>query len=147
MSIIRRSAIVPYSPQEMFDLVADIGAYGQFLPWCPVAQVLDREGNVVTATIQIAYKGLNKSFTTCNSLYPGERMEMRLKEGPFSKLEGAWVFQALAETGSKISLDLQFEFSNRLLAIALGPVFGGIANSLVDSFRRRAVEVYGVRAL
>lgn len=131
----------------MFDLVADIPAYGEFLPWCPKAQVLERKDNVVTATIQIAYKGLNKSFTTQNALFPGERMEMKLKEGPFSKLEGAWLFQPLSQSGSKISLDLQFEFSNRLLAIALGPVFGGIANSLVDSFRRRAVEVYGKRDL
>lgn len=145
MSVIKRSALVPYSAEEMFRLVADIAAYGSFLPWCPAARILSAEGDIVVASIDIAYKGLNRSFTTRNRLVPGERMEMRLVDGPFSRLEGAWVFQALGETSSKISLDLEFEFSNRLVGFAMGPVFGSIANSLVDSFRQRAVQIYGRR--
>lgn len=145
MNTIKRSALVPYSAQEMFDLVSDIGAYGEFLPWCGGARVLSRDEHTVVASIEIAYKGLHKAFTTRNQLFPGNRMEMRLVQGPFSHLEGQWTFQPLGERASKISLDLQFEFSSRLAGLAMGPVFGGIANSLVDSFRRRAAEVYGVR--
>ena len=68
---------------------------------------------------------------------------MRLERGPFRRLEGFWRFDALGERGCKISLDLEFEFSNRLVGLAMGPLFTQIANSLVDAFSRRAVEIYG----
>ncbi|MHB8414445.1 MAG: type II toxin-antitoxin system RatA family toxin [Acidiferrobacteraceae bacterium] len=143
MTVIRRSALVPYSAHEMFLLVSDIERYPEFLPWCGGAHVLSREHETVIASIDIAYKGLARCFTTSNRLYANERMEMHLVEGPFSKLDGDWTFLALDDASSKISLDLEFEFSNRLLGMAMGPVFGAIANSMVDGFRSRAKQVYG----
>lgn len=145
MTTINKSALLRYSADEMYALVADVEAYGQFLPWCSGATVLSRAGDVVVATVGIAYKGINKSFTTENRGVPGQSLEMRLRDGPFQRLHGWWRFQALEARASKISLDLDFAFSSRLLDFTIGPTFGAIANTMVDSFRQRAEQVYGRR--
>jgi ribosome-associated toxin RatA of RatAB toxin-antitoxin module len=145
VTTIQKSALVPYSAGEMFALVADIESYGKFLPWCGGARIVARAADSVTAAIDIAYHGVHKTFTTRNRLEPGRLMELQLVDGPFKFLHGYWRFEALDDKACKISLDLNFEFSNRLLALAIGPVFSGIANGLVDSFRRRAEEMHGKR--
>jgi len=145
VTTIRKSALVPYSADEMYALVADIESYGQFLPWCGGARVLERGPDSVTASIRIAYRGVNNAFTTRNVLTPGRGMELRLVDGPFRRLTGHWRFEPLEERACKVSLDLDFEFSNRLIAFAVGPVFESIAGSLVDSFRTRAESLYGQR--
>ena len=129
----------------MYGLVADIESYGKFLPWCGGARIVARDTNSVTAAIDIAYQGVRKTFTTRNRLEPGRVMELQLVDGPFKSLQGYWRFEELDDSACKVSLDLKFEFSNRLLALAVGPVFSGIANGLVESFRRRAEEIYGKR--
>lgn len=144
MTTISKSALVPYSAQEMYDLVADIESYPRFLPWCAGSRILRREATMLEAEIEMAFGGIRKTFTTRNTLSPGS-MDIRLVRGPFSRLEGGWRFQPVGELGSRISLDLEFDFASRLLAMAVGPVFGTIANSLVDSFKKRAREVYGAR--
>ena len=83
MTAIHRSALVPYSAQEMFDLVADIPAYPRFLPWCGGARILSRENDAVIASIDIAYSGVHKTFTTRNLLQNGKMMEIRLLDGQF----------------------------------------------------------------
>ena len=145
MESIDRSALVPYSPQEMFALVSDVDAYPQFLPWCSDAEVLAVEGDEVTARIDFAVGGVSKSFTTRNHHTPGRRIEMRLLEGPFSDLQGYWQFDPLGDAGCKISLSLKYGFSSRVVRMVVGPVFGQIANPLVDAFQQRAAEVYGER--
>ncbi len=146
MTLISRNALVPYSVDEMYKLVDDIETYAAFLPWCRSTNVLSRDDNEVKASIEIARGGFNRSFTTLNRLQCNKMIEMRLVEGPFRHLNGFWRFDALKnDRASKISLDLDFEFENRLIALAVGPVFGPIANSMVDAFCKRAVEVYGER--
>lgn len=145
MTSIRRSALVPYSAHEMYNVVADIESYPQFLPWCSGARMLSQKEDEAIASIDIAYHKMRKTFTTHNRLQPDELIEVRLVEGPFKHLRGFWQFQSLAARSSRISLDLEFDFSNKMLALTLGPVFASIANSLVDSFRKRAVELYGER--
>ena len=145
MTSINKSALVPYSPAEMFALVDDIEAYPQFLPWCRTAQVLERTEDEVRATIALSKGGVDKSFTTCNRNQGHKMIEMRLVEGPFRHLEGFWRFDPLGDDGCKVSLDLEFEFASRILDMVVGPVFSQVANSLVDSFRQRAVVVYGKR--
>lgn len=145
MTSISRSALVPYSAREMYDLVADIESYPDFLPWCGGAEIISNDEKQVVATIKIAYYKIHKSFTTRNVLQPGASMDMRLVEGPFKHLHGLWRFDALDSSSSRISLDIEFDFSNRVVALALGPVFGNIVNTLVESFRQRAVTVYGAR--
>ncbi len=143
MASINRSALVPYSPAQMFALVDDIDAYPEFLPWCRHARVLSRGDDEVRATIELSKGGVDKAFTTCNRLQRNKMIQMRLVEGPFKHLEGFWRFDPLGEQGCKVSLDLEFEFSSRMLGMVVGPVFSQIANSLVDSFQKRAAAVYG----
>ena len=145
MESIDRSALVPYTPQEMFALVSDVDTYPQFLPWCSDAQVLEKQDDEVMARIAFAVSGVSKSFTTRNHHTPGHRIEMQLVEGPFSDLRGYWLFAPLGDAGCKISLSLKYNFSSRMVKMVVGPVFGQIANSLVDAFQQRAAEVYGKR--
>jgi ribosome-associated toxin RatA of RatAB toxin-antitoxin module len=127
----------------MFELVDDVDTYAQFLPWCRSARVLSRNVDEVHATVEIAHGALRKSFTTLNRLQKGKMIEMRLVEGPFRRLEGYWRFDSLGERACKVTLDLEFEFSTRLIAMALGPVFNQITGTLVDAFVKRAEQVYG----
>ena len=133
-----RSVIVGRSPAEMFALVDAVEDYPQFLPWCGAATVLHRDETVTRATIRIDYHGVRQSFTTENLKRPPGEMAIRLVEGPFRRLEGAWRFAALGGQGCKIELRLTYEFKGRVLERLLGPVFDYIAGSLVDSFVKRA---------
>lgn len=143
MTTISKNALVPYSATEMFDLVNDIESYDHFLPWCRSSEVLSQSEDEIRATIEIAHGSLHKAFTTRNRLQKNKMIEMRLEQGPFKHLEGFWRFDMLGERACKVSLDLDFEFSNKLIGMAMGPIFSQIANSLVDAFSKRAVEVYG----
>jgi ribosome-associated toxin RatA of RatAB toxin-antitoxin module len=143
MTTIHRSALVPYSAHQMFDLVADIPSYPKFLPWCGGARITSAQGDEVIAAIDIAYSGVHRTFSTRNLLQRDKMMEIQLLEGPFSYLQGFWQFKALDEQSCKISLDLEFEVANRIVGLALTPVFSNIANQLVDRFHRRATELYG----
>lgn len=145
MTTVNRSALVPYSASEMYALVDDIEAYPQFLPWCKSSKVFSRNEDEVRAAIELARGGIQRSFTTCNRLQHNKMIEMRLVEGPFHHMDGFWRFDPLAERASKVSLDMDFEFSNRILSMTIGPVFSQIANSLVDAFCVRAAVVYGKR--
>jgi ribosome-associated toxin RatA of RatAB toxin-antitoxin module len=143
VTTISKNALVPYSTAEMFDLVNDIESYASFLPWCRSSEVLSQNADELRATIEIAHGSLHKSFTTRNRLQKNKMIEMRLEKGPFKHLEGFWRFDVLGERACKISLDLDFEFSNKIVGMAMGPIFSQIANTLVDAFSKRAVEVYG----
>ena len=142
---IHKSALVAYTPAEMFALVSDIEAYPQFLPWCSTARVLWRGEDELKASIEMAKGSLQKSFTTHNRHQHNKMIEMRLIEGPFKRLEGFWRFDPLGDRACKVSLDLEFEFASRMLDLMVGPVFSQIANTLVDAFQQRAVQVYGKR--
>ena len=143
MAHISRSALVPYSAEQMFVLVDAIRDYPKFLPWCRSSEELDRDGDEVKASIEIAKGALNKSFTTQNRMQKNKVIEMSLIDGPFRHLHGFWRFDELKQGACKVSLDLDFEFSNMLIGLAIGPIFNQVANTLVDSFVIRAKEVYG----
>ena len=144
MAIVQKSALIKYSAQQMFDLVDDIAAYPDFLPWCSGSEVMLREGNIVEAKVQIAKGGFKNSFATRNVNQSAESIAMSLLEGPFSSLEGVWSFLPLREDASKISLDLEFEMNGMLANLAFGAVFNQICNTMVTSFTDRAKQVYGV---
>lgn len=143
MTTISKSALVNYSPVEMFDIVDDVDAYPQFLPWCGSASVISRDKDEVKAMIEINHSGIRKTFTTLNHLQHGKMIEMELVNGPFKLLHGFWRFHQLGENACKVTLDLEYEFSNKLLGMAIGPVFSQIANTLVDAFCRRADALHG----
>ncbi len=143
MTTINKSALVAYSAPQMYALVNDIASYPEFLPWCGGSSILSQNEDEIRATVEISHGSLNKAFTTCNRLQRDKMIEMRLEEGPFKRLEGFWRFDVLGEQACKVSLDLEFEFKNRLVGMAMGPIFSQIANTLVDAFSKRAVDVYG----
>ncbi|QLH42641.1 MAG: type II toxin-antitoxin system RatA family toxin [Coxiellaceae bacterium] len=143
MTDIRRSAIVPYTAKQMFDLVNDVERYPEFIPSCNQVELLHRDTDEVKARIHFARGGFEKAFTTLNRLQTDKMIEIRLVEGPFKHLEGFWRFDPLPNESCQVTLDLEFEFSNKLLAIAFGPLFTQVANLLVDAFTKRAEQVYG----
>ncbi len=143
MPRISRSALVMYSAQQMYDLVIDIEAYGEFLPGCTAGRIDHQEGERLEATLEVAKAGLRHSFSTRNKMTPGKSIEMQLLEGPFKHLSGIWTFQPLGESGCKVSLDLEFEMSSKFTQATLGSVIGQMMNAMVDAFGKRAKQIYG----
>ena len=142
MQSVKRSVLVPHSAEQMFDLVDRIELYPRFLPWCASAQVLETRADGKTARLDIDYAGIRAHFTTDNVNRAGESITITLRDGPFRHLHGEWRFMPLAPDGCKVALALAYEFATPLLARAVGPVFGRIANTLIDAFVRRADAVY-----
>ena len=138
MIVVERSALVEWPADRMYALVEDIESYPQFLPWCSETEVPLREQGRTVAILRVSYHGIRQQFSTENRNEPGRSIEIRLLSGPFRHLQGFWRFDALSEQSCKVSLKLEYEFSNRLLERMVGPVFGHIANTLVDAFVRRA---------
>jgi ribosome-associated toxin RatA of RatAB toxin-antitoxin module len=143
MTVVQKSALVKFSAEQMFDLVNDIEAYPEFLPWCSGSRIIKREDDIVEAEVMISKGGFKKSFSTRNKIDSGRSMTLSLLNGPFSSLEGRWEFLPLREDASKISLDLEFEMSGKLASMAFGAVFNQICNTMVSSFTARAKAVYG----
>ena len=143
MIVVDRSALVAHSAHEMYALVADVGSYPQFLPWCDRAVVSVSEPGRTVATLYINFRGLKKEFTTENLNQPGVRIDMRLVSGPFRSLEGNWAFTTLSENACKVEFRLRYEFASALVEKAAGSAFRGIADTFVDAFARRADEKFG----
>lgn len=143
MNTLKRNAIVPYSTHQMFELVNSIDDYPRFLPWCHSSQIISRTDEEVVASLEVNWKGIHKNFTTRNHLYPYERMEIYLINGPLKHMEGIWNFHKLDERACKVLLDLEFEFAGGFVDRFFQPVFQHIANTMVDAFCKRAVEIYG----
>jgi len=145
MRQVNRSALVPYSAREMFQLVDDVDAYAEFLPWCKRSEVLSRTDETVDATLELRKGSVTKAFTTRNTRKEFDGIDLALLGGPFRQLAGGWRFDQLGEDGCKVTLDLNFEFESRIIDIMFGAFFEDTCNSLVDAFTRRAVDVFGVR--
>lgn len=143
MHTLKRNALVPYSAHQMFELVNSIEDYPRFLPWCHSSHIVSRTEQEVIATLDVNWKGIHKVFTTRNLLFPNEKMEIALVNGPLHRLDGVWTFHPLDEFACKIALDLEFEFTGRFVDKLFQPVFQHIANTLVDAFCQRAKELYG----
>jgi len=139
---IERSALVAFSAQQMFDLINDIAAYPQYMEGCVGSEVLERCENEVVARLELSKFGVSQSFVTRNQLTPPLQMKMVLEEGPFDRLVGCWDFKVLAQGACKVSFELEFELSNRLLGKAAGKLLSSVANDLVDGLCRRAEQVY-----
>ena len=142
MSHIQRSALVPFSAQQMFDLVNDVEAYPRRFEWCDAARVVERGKDFLVATLEVGLGAFKASFTTKNTLKPPSRIGMSLVDGPFKNLSGGWVFHQLGNDGCKVSLVLEFEMMG-LMGAALAIGFQGLADRMVDDFVREARIVYG----
>ncbi|MFK7974566.1 MAG: type II toxin-antitoxin system RatA family toxin [Halioglobus sp.] len=143
MTTINRSALLPYSASQLFDLVCDIEAYPQFMDGCAGAEVLRRDAGVIEARLDLAKGGIRQSFSTRNALVPNESMTLELIDGPFDSFAGRWDFQVLGDAGAKLSLHLEFAFNNAVLGAAASRLFDKVTGNLVDAVGQRAQQVYG----
>lgn len=137
-----RSAIVPFSQEQMFDLVNDIERYPAFLPNCTNAQILKRSANTVEAELTLSKAGLEYQFSTRNTLERPSKMGLTLLSGPFRTFEGVWNFQPLTE-GTEVKFTLSFEFSNFLLNMTASKWMEEQASEQVDVICQRAHTLYG----
>ncbi|KHF25167.1 type II toxin-antitoxin system RatA family toxin [Solemya velum gill symbiont] len=142
MAVVEKSALVQHSAGEMYRLVNDVEQYQNFLPWCKSSRLVSLEGDTMIGELVVAKSGVTQSFSTRNTLTENRRVELQLDKGPFKRLTGQWEFTPLREDACKVSLRLEFEFSGRLMNAAFGAVFSQIANTMVDSFCKRADEIY-----
>lgn len=141
MTVVKKSRVVSFSCEQMYNLVNQVEDYAEFLPYCSESVVHHRDEDEVQATLVIAAAGMSKSFTTRNRLQANKMIEIRLVDGPFSHLEGFWRFDEEAE-GSRVSFDLEFEFAGRMFSMLLGPVFEQVTDKMVDAFCDRAEVLY-----
>lgn len=139
---VRRSVLVPHSPDAMFDLIEAAERYPEFLPWCASATIVTREPEVVVADIVVDYRGVRFRFTTRNPKRRPEWMAITLERGPFQRFEGEWHLKALGDIGSRVDFALRYDFTSGVMRTLAGPVFERITNTLVDAFVARAAIVY-----
>lgn len=147
MNSISTSRIVPYTCEEMYTLVNDIKAYPDFLPWCTTSAIHEQNDDELKASLTICVKGFTQSFTTHNRMQKNKMIESKLIEGPLKHLESFWRFEAHEESTeanprSHIFFDIEFEFSNRLVRMAMEPFFDKVAETMVGAFLERAESLY-----
>lgn len=146
MKRIDRSALLPYPPAQLFQLVNDIEAYPDYMNGCVGAEVMHREQGLVEARLDLAQGGIRQSFSTRNRNQPPNTIQLELIEGPFEHFNGRWHFQPLGDAACKVSLKLEFRMNSRLLGMAASRLFETVALDLIESITQRAQELYGVRA-
>lgn len=140
--IVRKSALVAYPAEHMFDLIEAAEDYPAFLPWCAGASVLSRDENSVAAEITVDFHGVRFKLTTRNSKRRPEYMGIVLERGPFRRFEGEWRLTPLSPCACKIEFGLQYEFDSPLMGRLAGTVFDRITNTLVDAFVLRAQDIH-----
>jgi ribosome-associated toxin RatA of RatAB toxin-antitoxin module len=146
MKHVKKSVLLWYSPREMYELVTAVPDYPKFLPWCDRAEVLEQHPGGMTARMHLHYAGVRHAFTTRNRHETDASVVVALVDGPFSTLDGTWNFIRLGSGNAcKIEFDMRYAFASVALEALVSPVFDKIANTFVDSFVKRAEQVYGPR--
>lgn len=143
MPKINRSLLVPYTAEQMYNLVNAVDQYSEFLPWCTKGLIHSVTDTQMQATIYFSHGIINKSFTTLNTLELNKAIHMKLLEGPFREFVGTWRFEEQDPKSSNLSFELDFEFSSPLIAMAAGPVFQQAIGSMIEAFTQRAQTLYG----
>ena len=134
--------IVPYQPEQIFDLVADVEKYPQFLPWCVAARVRSRSETELIAGLTIGFGPFRESFTSRITPHRPDRIDVRYEKGPFKYLNNHWKFLPHPR-GTEVDFFVDFEFHSRILQAAIGLVFNEAVRRMVGAFHKRAVAVYG----
>ena len=134
--------LIPYSPEQVFDLVADCAKYPQFLPWCVGARVRSRTETEQVADLTIGFGPFRESFTSRNTMQRPGGIQVRYENGPFKYLKSAWSFHP-DPSGCRVEFNVDFEFRSRILQAAIGTVFTEAVRLMVRAFIKRARDVYG----
>lgn len=134
--------IVPYCPDQMFDLVADVGKYPHFLPWCVAARVRSRSEHELLADLTIGFGPFRETFLSRVALERPRLVRVRYETGPFRYLNNEWDFLPHPR-GTEVDFFVDFEFRSRILQAAIGVVFNEAVRRMVNAFHKRARDVYG----
>lgn len=144
MTEVRRSVLVPFSAEDMFDLIEGAEHYPNFLPWCAAVTVLARDETMVRARLTVDYHGVRFDFATRNPKKRPEYLGTQIEEGPFRRFEGDWRLTPLADNACRIDFRLLYDLHMGVAGRLADPVFNGIANTMVNAFVARAERVYGL---
>ncbi len=135
---------LPYTPEQLFDLVADVERYPEFLPWCVGARIRERRDTLVVADLLIGFRMFRERFTSRVTLDRPRRIDVAYSEGPFRYLDNHWIFEP-AEGGCRIDFFVDFEFRSRVLQALIGALFNEAVRRMVHAFETRARALYGPR--
>ncbi len=131
------SRFLPYRPERLYDLVADVEKYPEFLPWCLTVRVLERSETAMSARMTVGFRVLRESFTSRVTLEPKSLITVEYLEGPFRYLRNCWEFQEEGD-GCRLHFDIDFEFRSRVLRMVMEPVFTNAVRRMVIAFETRA---------
>jgi coenzyme Q-binding protein COQ10 len=134
--------LVPYSSEQLFDIVADVGKYPQFLPWCVGARVRHQTETELVADLTIGFGPFREGFTSRVTLDRPHRVTVKYENGPFRYLNNQWDFSPRGSS-TEVAFFVEFEFRSRILQAAIGVVFNEAVKRMVNAFRKRARDVYG----
>ncbi|MBE1236868.1 type II toxin-antitoxin system RatA family toxin [Phaeovibrio sulfidiphilus] len=134
---------LPYSPEQLYSMVADIEAYPKFLPWCLGLRIRKRQDNVIWADMTVGFKMIRERFTSRVTLTPGERIDVAYTDGPFRYLVNHWIFEPDGRGNTIVDFHVDFEFRSALLGKIMGAFFHEAVRVMVTSFERRAAVLYG----
>jgi len=140
---IRRSALVTFSPEQMFDLVIDVERYPEFLPWVAGAVLHQKSDHDLLASMEMQRGAVRERFTTRNTFERPGFMSLQLVQGPFRTLDGRWTFVPVGEVGTRIGLEMRFEFANPVVSLLFGKAFEQSCSMLIDAFIARARGLHG----
>ncbi|MBI3446086.1 MAG: type II toxin-antitoxin system RatA family toxin [Magnetospirillum sp.] len=135
--------ILPYSPEQMFDLVADVARYPEFLPWCVASRIRRRDGDVFFADLVIGFKMVRERFTSKVTLSAPGRIDVTYTEGPFHHLNNHWIFKPAPNGATELDFFVDFEFRSKLLQTLIGALFNEAVKMMVSAFEKRAKQLYG----
>ena len=134
--------VVPYTPEQMFDLVADVGRYPEFLPWCVGAHVRSRTDALLVADMTIGFGPFRETFTSRVDLDSPRSLKVQYERGPFKKMVNQWTFKP-DQKGTVVGFWIDFEFRSRILQAALNVVYGEAVRRMTNAFQKRARDIYG----
>ena len=139
--------VVPYSPTQMFDMVADIESYPDFLPWCVACRITKTEDAVIWGDLMVGFKVFRETFTSKVTLHTPDWIDVEYINGPFHYLKNHWKFNSM-KSGSQTEIDffIDFEFRSRMLQAVATPFFNEAVQRMVGAFERRADNIYEQRA-
>lgn len=135
---------LPYTPEQLFDMVADVEKYPEFLPWAVACRIRRREGNTLYADLMIGFKMIREKFTSRVILDRPNRVDVTYAEGPFKYLNNHWIFERQADGSTIIDFYVDFEFHSKILQTVMGALFNEAVRVMVSSFEKRARQLYGV---
>lgn len=136
--------VLPHKAEELYELVADVGRYPEFLPWCVAARVLSRSETTLRAELAIGFKGIRERFTSLVTLdRPNLRIDVTYENGPFKYLVNHWHFEPLDGGRCLLDFHVDFEFRSRILDMLMGRLFDEAVRRMVRAFEIRADALYG----